>query len=68
MLSPFGKVIMECRNMLKDSNIVLFFIRRSTNMAAHFLARESCSFPGRVFERGSVPVNLCSILLADLMK
>lgn len=68
MLSPFGKVILECRNMISDSNIVLLFVRRSANMAAHFLARESRSFPGRVFDRGSVPVKLHPILLDDLME
>lgn len=64
--SSFGQVITECRMMLRDLNIELFFVKRSADMAAHYLARESCSFPGRVFDRGSVPIGLNSIVLADL--
>lgn len=65
MISPFGKVIMECRKMLSDSNIALFFIRRSANMAVHFIARESCSFSGRIFNRGlslSIFVPFCWLI------
>ncbi|KAL8116399.1 hypothetical protein AgCh_022772 [Apium graveolens] len=65
MSSPFGGIIAECRKMLLDLNIELLFIKRSANMAAHYLARESRSFPGRVFDRRSVPIELQSILLAD---
>lgn len=66
MVSPFGQVIKECREMLKILNIAVFHIKRSANEAAHFLARESSSFPGRVFDGSSVPVNLVPILLKDL--
>ncbi|XP_063943440.1 uncharacterized protein LOC108208212 [Daucus carota subsp. sativus] len=51
MRSPFGSLIMECRLMISELNIDLCFIRRSANMAAHCIVRESCSFPGRVFDR-----------------
>ncbi|XP_074322967.1 uncharacterized protein LOC141659927 [Apium graveolens] len=34
--SPFGQVITECRMMLRDLNIKLFFVKRSANMAAHY--------------------------------
>lgn len=50
----------------KDLNIALFFIKRSANMAAHLLARESYSFPDRVIDRGSVPINLQMIVLDDV--
>ncbi|XP_074346940.1 uncharacterized protein LOC141685753 [Apium graveolens] len=66
--SPFGQVIRECRMILRDLNIELFFVKRSANMAAHYLARESCSFPGQVFDRGSVPIELNSILFVDLFE
>lgn len=56
--SPFGQVIMECRQMLQELNIALFFIRRSDNMAVYAIARESCSFSGQVFDGNSFPVNL----------
>lgn len=38
MLSPFGKIKVESRRMIKDLNIKLFFIKRSANMTAHFIA------------------------------
>lgn len=47
--SPFGSIIMECRRMLVELNIELFFITRPANKAAHCLARESLLFPGRIF-------------------
>lgn len=59
-------IIRECREMLKEVNIEMFYIKRSANEAAHVLARESSSFPGRVFNGRSVPVSLESILMNDL--
>lgn len=67
MISPFGQVILECRKMIRELNIEMFFVKRSANMAAHLLARASYSFPGRVFDRRSIPIELKSILLADLV-
>ena len=67
MVSPFGLIIEECRKGCSSFNkCVLFFIRRSANMAAHFLAKEAYSFPGREIDGRNVPVNLKTILLADL--
>lgn len=56
--SPLGSIIMECRRILVELNIALFYITRSANMAAHCLARESLLFPGHIFDRRSVPVVL----------
>ncbi|KAL8116352.1 hypothetical protein AgCh_022741 [Apium graveolens] len=58
MRSPLGYIIRECREMLKELNIEVFYIKRSANEAAHVLARESSSFSGRVFDGRSVPVSL----------
>ncbi|KAL8132768.1 hypothetical protein AgCh_008304 [Apium graveolens] len=66
MRSPFGHIIRECREILKELNIELFYIKRSANEAAHVLARESSSFPGRVFDGRSVSISLESIMLNDL--
>lgn len=67
MTSPFGLVIEECRRMLLESNKVsLFFIKRSANMVAHYLAKESCYYSGRVIDRNVVPVELQNVLLGDL--
>ncbi|XP_074374850.1 homeobox-leucine zipper protein HDG5-like [Apium graveolens] len=49
MRSPFGLVIEECMNkLLSLNNVSLLFVRRSANMAAHFVAKMSYSFPGRL--------------------
>lgn len=66
--SPFGRIIMECRRLLVELNIALFFITRSANMAAHCLARESLLCSGRMFDRRSVPIVLESCLIADLFE
>lgn len=67
MQSPFGVVIEECKKLLNDLNEVsLFFIRRSVKMVAHYLAKESCSYPDRVIDVSNIPVDLMCILLADL--
>lgn len=68
MYSPFGVVVEECRTLLTRLNkIVLLFVRRSANMAAHCVAKMSYSFPDRCFNGGDVPVNLRNVLLADLI-
>ncbi|KAL8146995.1 hypothetical protein AgCh_004640 [Apium graveolens] len=64
MRSPFGHIIRECREILKEFNIEVFYIKRSVNEAAHVLARESSSFPGLNWR--SVPISLESIVLNDL--
>lgn len=69
MSSSFGMIVEECRSKLSYLNKVsLLFIRRSANMAAHCVAKASCSFPDRVFDRGNVPIELNNVLLDDLMK
>ncbi|KAL8119150.1 hypothetical protein AgCh_016602 [Apium graveolens] len=68
MTSPFSSIIMECRRLIAELNIELFFIKRSANMAAHLLARESCLYPGRVFDRRNVPIGLMNIVSADLFE
>ena len=68
MTSPFGSVIMDCRSLVGELNTEVLFVYRSANMAAHFLARESCSFPGRLFDRRSVRIGLESILASDLFE
>ncbi|XP_074374117.1 uncharacterized protein LOC141714499 [Apium graveolens] len=62
--SPFGVVIKKCKSiMLELNDISLIFIKRFANMAAHFLAKKSCSHPDRVFDERKVPVELINILL-----
>lgn len=67
MVSSFGQIIKECRRMFKEFNKKkLFFIKRSTKMTAHQLARESYSYPHRVFDMNSVPIGVKIMLMADL--
>ncbi|KAL8117175.1 uncharacterized protein LOC141724971 [Apium graveolens] len=67
MVSPLGRVVQSCRNMLVESNTVsLFFVKRSANMAAHELARLSCSFSDRVFDSISIPFEVQNVLERDL--
>ncbi|XP_074327679.1 uncharacterized protein LOC141665589 [Apium graveolens] len=68
MRSPFGLVIEECRNkLLSLNNVSLLFVRRSANMTAHYVAKMSYSFPGRVFDRENVPIEIKNVLMTDLM-
>lgn len=66
LLSPFGLIIQECRRLLETlSNVSVSFIKRSGNKAANWLARSSCSSPGRISVGDLVPLELKNILLAD---
>lgn len=66
MLSPFGRVVMDCRNLIQRLfTISLCFIKRSANMSAHELARVSYSFSDWVFDRSSVPVGVNVSLKID---
>ncbi|KAL8093147.1 hypothetical protein AgCh_035148 [Apium graveolens] len=67
MVSLLGQVVQSCRNILVKSNTVsLFFVKRSANMAAHELARLSCSFSDRVFDRSSIHIQVQNVLRDDL--
>ncbi|XP_074348990.1 uncharacterized protein LOC141688433 [Apium graveolens] len=67
MRSPFGKVVEDCKKLFKESQTIsLFFVRQSANEAAHYIARESYSFPDRVLVGSSVPIEFLSILQANL--
>lgn len=67
MRSPFGHVVQSCRNMLGSFNTTsLYYIKRSTNMTAHELARMSYSFPYRLFDKMSVPIGVKNVLSSDL--
>ncbi|KAM6544160.1 hypothetical protein CsatB_008607 [Cannabis sativa] len=64
--SGFGFIVDECKNMLKSlSNVALFFVKRSANCAAHFVARHSISLAERMFPINSVPMDFMSILTSD---
>ncbi|KAL8100447.1 hypothetical protein AgCh_032636 [Apium graveolens] len=67
MRSQFGSVIEECRSQLRRLNKVsLYHVKRSANMVAHQLARESHSYPDRSFNRDTIPVSVNSCIEMDL--
>ena len=67
MRSLFGKVVEDYSNLVKGaSTTLLFFVKRSANEAAHYIARESYYFPDQVLVGSSVPTEFMSILQADL--
>ncbi|XP_074347512.1 uncharacterized protein LOC141686373 [Apium graveolens] len=68
MTSPFGSIIMECRRLIAELNIELFFIKRSYNIAVHLLTRESCLYSGRVFDKRNVLIELMNIVSTDLFE
>ena len=45
--------------------ISLVHVKRSANVAAHTLARLSRSFPDRVFDRRSVPIEVGNIVTSE---
>lgn len=67
MRSYFGGIVEDCRRLLKRLNKVsLFFVKRSANMVAHNLAKESYRYSGRTFNRSSVPIEIQNCIEDDL--
>uniref|UniRef100_A0A162A085 RNase H type-1 domain-containing protein n=1 Tax=Daucus carota subsp. sativus TaxID=79200 RepID=A0A162A085_DAUCS len=68
MRSYFGRIIEECRRILQRLNkIDLFFVKRSANMVAHQLARESYFLSGRTFDRTNIPSSIQNCIVSDLI-
>lgn len=66
MRSPFGMVIEDCRRLTQNLNkVALYFIRRSANMVVHHFARATYTYPDRVFDRSSVPIELIRCIEED---
>ena len=57
MRSYLGVIVEGCRSILQRLNkSSLFFVKRSANMVAHHLARESYYLSGRSLDRTSLPI------------
>lgn len=66
MPSYFGAVIEDCRRLMANtSNIVLRFIKRSANKAAHSLARASFLPAERIFNGGELPPAILDVIMRD---
>lgn len=69
LFSYFGKVIEECRALLKElkgKGVILKFVKRSTNGAAHSLASCSYSIADRVWKANEACPDLIHVLANDL--
>ena len=66
VVSPFGCIVGKCRSLVKNlNNTELLFVKRSANMTAHALTKESCSFPDRWFDKDSVPSPVKYVVMVD---
>ncbi|XP_030497610.2 uncharacterized protein LOC115713269 [Cannabis sativa] len=64
--SDFGLVVEDCKTLLKSLlNVSLFFVKRSANRAAYFVARHFMTLAECMFFINSVPLELLSILVSD---
>uniref|UniRef100_A0A803PT87 RNase H type-1 domain-containing protein n=1 Tax=Cannabis sativa TaxID=3483 RepID=A0A803PT87_CANSA len=64
--SGFGLIVEDCKTILKSLiNVSIFFVKRSANRAAHFVAHHSMSFAECMFPINRVPLELLSILSSD---
>ncbi|KAM6541763.1 hypothetical protein CsatB_006210 [Cannabis sativa] len=66
MTSYFGLLVEDCRLILSTlKNVLISFVYRSANKAAHCLARESCSLSGCLFDELNAPSFLKNIVMAE---
>lgn len=67
MRSYFGSIVEDCRVLLQRlHNVTVFFVKRSANMVAHHLARESYYLSGRIIDGSSVPSSIQNCISMDL--
>ncbi|KAM6544531.1 hypothetical protein CsatB_025267 [Cannabis sativa] len=68
MLSLFGQIILECKQLLLElKHVSIYFVKRSANVVAHNFARASVLFHGRTFGMESVPTELLHCLVTDFV-
>ena len=64
--SPFAMFIADCQKLvLSMINLKLYFVKRSVNSVAHFVARASCSMSGPTVWDVIAPSFLTPTLLFD---
>ena len=70
LLSYFGRIVHECRQLLLDlihHEVSIKFVKRSANAVAHSLARSTSIISDRIVSGSDVPVDLKFVLLNDLL-
>lgn len=64
--SAFGLLIDDCKRLLSSlHNVFLCFVKRSSNHAAHYIARISRLLADRVITETCAPSKLFSVLMSD---
>uniref|UniRef100_A0A803PV44 Reverse transcriptase domain-containing protein n=1 Tax=Cannabis sativa TaxID=3483 RepID=A0A803PV44_CANSA len=67
IISLFGKVVSDCKNLLSTlRNVSFHFVKRSVNVAAHSFARASISHPDRLFNLDTVLIELLPNLVTEI--
>ncbi|XP_074337781.1 uncharacterized protein LOC141674977 [Apium graveolens] len=67
-LSYFDRIIDECKSSdLKDRNVDVKFVKRSTNMVAHFLAKSIISLADRIWRVSDNHPRFIDVLMNDLI-
>ncbi|XP_062080209.1 uncharacterized protein LOC133784961 [Humulus lupulus] len=70
LLSYFGRIVHECRQLLLDlihHEMSIKFVKRSANAVAHSLARSTSIISDRVVLGSDIPFELNVVLLNDLL-
>ncbi|KAL8134098.1 uncharacterized protein LOC141714606 [Apium graveolens] len=66
MVSYFGDLINDCRAFLEEfPNVSLFFVRRSTNGVAHFLARGSYYVANRNIRSDDISPDFFDVIMKE---
>ncbi|KAM6552834.1 hypothetical protein CsatB_013596 [Cannabis sativa] len=66
MPSQFGLLVEDCRVILSSlNNVLVSFVNRSANRAAHCVARESYLSSGCTYNELNAPSFLCDIVMAE---
>ncbi|XP_074346852.1 uncharacterized protein LOC141685659 [Apium graveolens] len=64
--SPFDLVISDCKQLLHEiGDAAFFYVKRSANGVAHYLARQSLFFSDRVFTENDAPLEVLSLCMSE---
>uniref|UniRef100_A0A803P7F6 RNase H type-1 domain-containing protein n=1 Tax=Cannabis sativa TaxID=3483 RepID=A0A803P7F6_CANSA len=62
MIFSFGSVIQECKALLLElGNVLIYFVKRSSNSVAHSFARAFSFYPDRVFSMEDAPTEFAAL-------
>lgn len=68
MISPFGRIISDCKELIMTLNTVSFvFVKWPTNKVIDLLVKSVCSYSDRSYSGGIVPTEIQVILIVILM-